>query len=177
MTIHWWRTDKLVEDLALGKVSEVQSLRYAMISALLIAALQYYAYWLGGERGWFLGMEFVAVCVISLIGLGECFKANGGPSGADFLRRMYCLGVPMGLKISLVSIVVGQVMYFGFPRVVTTTSFRNPYFVYELAVFFVMGVLTVSYYWRIAYHLGRIASAERSNPLMQPTGQERPAAD
>jgi hypothetical protein len=177
MPIHWWRTDILVGELALDQVSEDQSLRYAMISAVLATSTLYYAYWVGAERGWLLLMEGAAVCVISLIGLSECFKANGGSNESHFLKRLYCLGVPIGVKVSLASLVVAQVFAFGIPRIVTTTSFRDPFFVYQLATFFVMGILTVCFYWRIAHHMARVAKPERSNPLMQPTGQERPAAD
>ena len=177
MAIHWWQTEKLVQELASDGVSEQQSLRYAMLSAILVTTPLYYAYWFGGERGWLLFLEYAAVCVISLIGLHECFKANGASSGKHFLKRIYCLAVPVGLKLLIASIVVGQILYYGMPRIVTSTNFRNPHFVDQLATFFIVGVFAVFFYWRIAYHLGRVAQPERSNPLMQPTGKERTAAD
>jgi hypothetical protein len=46
----------------------------------------------------------------------------------------------------------------------------------HLAPFFV-GLLTVCYYGRLALQVAQIAKPGRSNNLMQPTGQERPAAD
>jgi len=177
MAIHWWRTDRLVQELANGGVSETQSLWYAVISSVIYFEAMYYATWFGGYRSWLLLVEFVAVCVIAVLGLQECFKANGGATGSNFLKRFFCLGVPVGLKLAIASAVVGQLIYFGFPRVVTQESFRNPYFVWQLFSFFIAGVFTVVYYWRIAYHMKRIAKVERSNPLMQPTGRERPAAD
>ena len=167
MTIHWWRTDKLVEDLALDNVSEGQSLRYAMISTVLVTASLYYTLWYGGVRGWSLVIEFAAVCLISLIGLNECFKANGGQSGAYFLKRLCCLGVPVGLKIFIVSVVVGQAMYFGFPRIFTTTSFRDPHFAYHFATSLLVGLYMVCYYWPIAYYMERVADANRSNPVLK----------
>ncbi len=148
-----------------------------MFSAVIATEALYYAYWFGSERGWLLLLELVAVCVISLIGLHECFKSNGGAGGSHFLKRLFCLGVPVGLKLAIASAVVGQIIYFGFPRLASGGTFRNPYFVYQLASFFIAGAFTVVYYWRIAYHMAHIAKTERSNNLMQPTGQERPAAD
>src|SRR5678815_6119352 len=131
MAIHWWHTHKLVEDLAHDAVSERQSLWYAMLSVIIACQTLYYAYWFGGDRGWLLFMEFGAVCVISIIGLHECFKSNGGADGSDFLKRLFCLGVPVGLKLAIASALVGQVIYFGFPRFATTGLFRDPYFVYQ----------------------------------------------
>ena len=177
MAIHWWQTDRLVQELAGDGVSEDQSLRYAMISAVLYFQAIYYSLWFGGARSWLLLIEFVAVTVIAFIGLQECFKANGGSRGHHFLKRLCCLGVPIGLKVVIASTIAGQVMYFGFGRVITQEHFRDPYFVYQLTSFFFASTVTVIYYWRVAHHMAGIAKRERSNPLMQPTGQERPAAD
>jgi hypothetical protein len=177
MAIQWWVTNKLVQELASGNVSEDQSLRYAMLSAVLATASLYYAYWVGADRTGLLLMEFAVVCAISLIGLYECFKANGRSNGSEFLKRLFCLGVPVGLKVFLVALLVSQLLYVGLPRIATSATFRNPYFVFELATFFSMGALTACYYWRIAHHMARIAKWERSNNSMQPTGQQRPAAD
>lgn len=177
MALHWWHTNKLVEALSADSVTEPESLWYAMLSAVIASQTLYYAYWFGGERGWLLLLEFGAVCVISLIGLHECFKSNGGANGAHFLKRLFCLGAPVGLKLAIASALVGQVIYFGFPWLASGGTFRNPYFVYQLASFFIAGAFTVLYYWRIAYHMARIARTERSDTLMRPTGQERPAAD
>jgi hypothetical protein len=177
MAIHWWNTDKLVRELTHNQLSEDQSLRYAMISAILLTASLYYSYWVGAERDWLLLIEFGAVCVISLIGLQECFKANGGSNGSDFLKRLFCLGVPVGIKFWVAGIVAAQVFYYVAPRIATSATFRDPYFVYRLATLSFVSLFTICYYWRIAYHMARIARLQRSNNLMQPTGQERPAAD
>jgi ethanolamine transporter EutH len=169
MAIHRWHTDKLVGELAEGGISEDQSLRYAMISAVLYFQETYYATWFGGYRSWLLLLEFIAVTVIAFIGLQECFKANGGSSGSHFLKRLFCLGVPVGLKVAIASALTGQLIYFGFSRVVTQENFRNPYFIYQLLSFFIAGAFTVFYYWRIAYHMARLAKLERSYNGVQAT--------
>src|SRR5258705_4276 len=90
MAIHWWHMDKLVKELSEGRVSEDQSLKYALISAALYCEGTYYATWFGGYRSWVLLWEFLVVVVISLIGVHECFKANGGATGSHFLKRFFC---------------------------------------------------------------------------------------
>jgi hypothetical protein len=50
MTIHWWRTEKLVADLAEGLVSEEESALYAMIGAVLYYQATYSATWFGGYQ-------------------------------------------------------------------------------------------------------------------------------
>jgi len=73
MAIHWWRTDRLVDDLAADRVTERESLWYAMISAALYFEALYYTNWFGGYRSGMLLLEFVVVTAIGLVGLTECF--------------------------------------------------------------------------------------------------------
>lgn len=169
MAIHWWRSKKLVKDLAEDHVTEQESLWYAMISAVLYFETVYYTNWFGGYRSGTLLLEALVVTVIGLVGLSECYKANGGATGSHFLKRLYCLGTPVGIKIALASIILGQINYFVFPRVVTQTEFRDPLFVFQLMSLFITGVFTVLYYWSIAAHMARINSLQRSNSGVQAT--------
>ena len=169
MTIHWWNTDRIVERLADGQVSEQEAVRYAMIGAVLYTQAIYFATWFGGYRSGLLIYEFFVVTIIALVGVGECFKANGGAQGTDFLKRLSVISVPVGIKLALVGSTFGQVAYFGFPYVVTPTTFRDPVFVYQLFSFAFAAAFTFIYYWRIAMHLARLLRIERSNPGVQGT--------
>lgn len=164
MTTHWWNTEKLVQRLAQHGVSEAESLRYAMINAVLFTQATYYATWGGGYRGWMLLYEFVVVTIISLVGLSECYKANGGPQGADFLKRLSVISVPIGIKVALGAVLLGWAGYWGFGYVVTPATFRNPAFVWELYSFVFAAFFMFVFYWRIAVHLAAVVRIQRSNP-------------
>jgi hypothetical protein len=176
MAIHWWRTDRLVDELCLDHVTEHQSLHYAVIDAILITVGVYYANWLRADRSWPLVVEAIAVCVISVIGLHQCFEANGGSAGSHFLKRLLCLGVPIGLKFFIFSVVAGQLLYHGAPYIENATTFRVPYFVYQLGTSVFVAVLTALYYWRIAQHLARIATPDRSNYTPHSDARDMPAS-
>ena len=175
MTIHWWNTDEAVEKLADGLVSESESVRYAMLSAVLYTQGTYIAIWYGGNRGLLLVYEFLVVTIIALVGVVECFKANGGAQGVDFLKRLSVIGVPIGIKVALVATVLGQVGYFGLPYVITPLSFRNPAFVYDLYSFAFSSSVMFIYYWRITTHLSRVSRRERSNSAVQGTLRDETA--
>lgn len=169
MTVHWWNTDKVVERLADGQVSEQEAMRYAMISAGLYTQAIYFATWFGGYRSWLLIYEFLVVTIISLVGVRECFNANGGAQGADFLKRLSVISVPVGIKLVQVGTAFGQVAYFGFPYVVTPTTFRDPAFVYQLFSFAFAAAFMFINYWRVATHLARLLRIEHSHPAAQRT--------
>src|SRR5262245_33223807 len=103
MAIRWWYTDRLVEDLAADHVSQRDAATYALLGVVLNYFTVYGSAWNGGNRSWLLVFEFVVVTVIALFGVLECFKANGGMGGRDFLVRYFCIGVPVGIKLALLS--------------------------------------------------------------------------
>jgi hypothetical protein len=117
----------------------------------------YYAIWFGGTQSAMVLAEFLAVTLIAFAGLHECFKANGSAAGADFLKRLACLGVPVGIKVSLATVLLGQAIGLAFPRIAPGLHLRNPVFAYQLLSFFFAGAFTALYYWRIAHHLGRLS--------------------
>lgn len=160
MAFHLWRADLLAHDLANGSISQKDAARYMMAAAFLYAQATYLSVWLGGYRDLTLLFEFVVVVVISLVGVQECYKANGAESGRDFLQRYCALAVPVGVNTTVVSIILGQVLYRAFPYVVTEESFRDPLFVYRLLSFIFVIAFAVVYFWRIAHHLGRIRATE-----------------
>ncbi len=167
MTIHWWDTDKVVARLAEGRVSEREAARYAMLSAVQYTLATYLATWYGGYRSWLLIYEFLVVTLIALAGVRECFKANGGSQGVDFLKRLSVISVPVGIRVLLASIALGQISYFGFPYVVTPVTFRDPVFVYQLYSFAFACAFMSIYYWRITTHFSRLVPRGRSNPTVQ----------
>lgn len=160
MALHLWRTDLLARDLVNGSMSQSDAARYMMVGAVLYVQANYLSMWFGGYRDLTLLFEFIVVVVISLVGVHECFKANGADNGRDFLHRYCALAVPVGVKTTVASIVLGQVLYRAFPHVVTEESFRDPMFVYRLLSFVFVIAFAVVYFWRIAHHLGRIRATE-----------------
>lgn len=165
MPIHFWNTDKLVDRLAIDGVSEIETLRYAMIGVVLYSITMYYSLWVGAYRSWLFLYEFLCVTLISVVGVAECFKANGGSLGRDFLKRLAVISVPVGIKTFLAGIILGIAGFFGFSYVITPQSFRNPAFVFELYTFAFAASFTFVYYWRIAVHLSRLHAQERAKLL------------
>lgn len=163
MAIHWWQTEKLVQRLADGVVSENESLRYAMINAVLYTQAIYYATWVGGYGDWMLFYEFVAVTVISLVGLSECYKANGGEQGDDFLKRLSVISAPVGIKLAITAVILGQVVYWGFGYVISPDTFRNPALVWKIYTISFSAAFMFIFYWRVTVHLAAVVRAQRSN--------------
>jgi hypothetical protein len=115
----------------------------------------YWSLWFGAYRDWAFFLELAVVLVVNLVGVHECFKANGGREGRLFITRLSALAVPIGLKLAIVGIVLGQAIYYGAPYVLAGT-FRDPALVYRYLSFLMPVVFTFIYYWRIAYHIAHV---------------------
>jgi hypothetical protein len=153
MAIHWWNTERLVKQLASNSLTQADAAKYMMVSAALYTQANYTAIWFGGYRSWALIAEFAMVLVIALIGVHECYKANGGAEGTDFLLRFCAIGIPVAVKLAVAGLIIGQGFYLAFPYVVTTSTFRDPSFIFQFFGFVYGLSVTFIYYWRVAFHL------------------------
>lgn len=156
MPMHFWRTDRLVEDLAANRVSEQAGAQYMMLAAVLYVQSTYFALWFGAYRDWVFFLELAAVLIVSLVGVNECFKANGGSQGQQFLARYSAVAVPVGVKIAVLGFIVGQGFYYASPYLLGHGTFRSPELVYRYVSLLMPVVFTSLYFWRISYHLGRV---------------------
>ena len=170
MAMHWWRTDRLVVQLADNTLAEHDALRYMLLSAGLYEFALYSSSWFGNWRGWQLLVEFGVALLISLVGIHECYKANAGASGRQFIGRFSALAIPVGLKLALASLVIGFFLSYTSGYVINESTFRNPRFVHEVLAFVLGITFTFVFYWRVAYHLARVVQRDRSNPSLHLTG-------
>ncbi len=156
MNLHWWNTGRLVRDLARDAVSDRDGSRYMMVAGLLYMAALYQALWFGAPRNWAFFFEIVFVAFITLIGVHECYKANGGSNGTDFVARFSMLTVPVGVKLAVLGLILGQGVYYAAPHVLQTSQFRDPSIVYRYISFIMPVGFAFVYYWRIVVHLREV---------------------
>ena len=160
MAFRIWQSHLLAADLATKRVSQRDSLKYMLLAAALYVQAIYFALWVGTYRDWGFAFELAMVLVISLLGVNECYKANGGDDGEDFLFRFAALAVPVGFNLAVLSLLLGQAIYWGAPFVLGHGTFRDPQMVYRLVSFIMPLAFTFVYYWRIAHHLATVRARQ-----------------
>jgi hypothetical protein len=153
MTIHLWHTTRLRAELANNSVSERDAASYMLVAAGVYTYTFYAAGWFGGYQHWTVLFEAVMVAAISLVGTYECFRANGGAQGTQFIHRFCALSVPVGLKFAVVSAALALFMFHGIHLVVTPAAFRDPAFVIRVTWFTLNLALAFAFYWRLVHHI------------------------
>lgn len=175
MAIHWWDTEALITQLAEDRLPESDAVGYAMITCVLYALAVYAPNWFGSYTQ--LLIQFFVVALIMLAGVRACFKANGGPGGEDFLKRITVISAPVAIKFMIASIVLGQLAYFGLTYVsgIATLDDSDSAVLYQIYAFGFTTAFYAVYYWRIAGHLSRVVKLRHPRPVAEGTLRSRAA--
>jgi hypothetical protein len=93
-------TAQLARDLAGGRVSDAERVRYFIANSLFFAAFSYFPF-AYSNAGWVEGiLELVGVLVVTYWGIRRCYAAYGEHHGsARFVSDFVCLSLPVGLKV------------------------------------------------------------------------------
>ena len=100
------------EDLISG-IPEAQVFTYAFWTVVLMSIV----YWIPFEDLTVYASEYVfgITCLaIAAVGYRQCFYANGGNKGKDFLSRMACLGWVVGWRTFVPFVIVALVGWIAF---------------------------------------------------------------
>lgn len=161
MTIHFWNTKALADELARDQVQERDAFLYFLANSVMWTTVLYYSIYWGMRFGWLFFYEFAVALVITVFGLLRCYEANGAAHGSHFVLRATCLSFPIGLKVNSASILLGWALYYLLSQHVDATLFRDPGRVYDLISFTWVAAFTFLFYWRLWVHL---AMARRHSP-------------
>jgi hypothetical protein len=153
MAIHWWRTDRLVTQLVNAPLSSRDMVNYFVAATTFDTVAIYWGLWVGANRNWALLFEGVVVLIIAIVGIRECFVANGGADGENFLARFFAISVPVSVKLGLAGFIVTQSAYFGLRGAESSTTIDVFEFGYHIFSFLVVTAFPFVFYWRIAHHL------------------------
>ena len=153
MSFHPFSVTRTRDALRADTISQREELRYWLFSSVIWLFYMYHSGWVGLAVNWFLLYDVGAALAILVIGLHEAFKANGGDSGRDFLRRVILIGVPLGVGVLLASQVLYWLGWWAFPRVFSAQSFRDPAFAWQVVNFLIFNGIQVWFWWRTCHHL------------------------
>lgn len=163
--IYWWNASKLAQELRDGRVNEKERLKYYLATLIALnMAVQLFV---------FQGSAFTIEAVISaavalsaaVIGTILCHKANRSGDNTDFIARMICLGLPIGIQIavgvSVACVVVGVIQSLPAAAIGYEAFLSNiPEEVWRNSTSFPGVLFVVPYYWAIYRCLTIIAHAK-----------------
>ena len=150
-----------VAELVTDALSERAAMQYYLASSIISLIAFEFQFWLGPNRDWEPWVDFSANLLILIWGVNHCWRLNGGAGGRDFLKRIVCLSVPVGIRLSILALLAG-LLHYGVATVLFTGNyFEAPEQAHRLSNFLLYMALGV-YFWR--WVALRIRDVARMNP-------------
>jgi hypothetical protein len=152
MAIHFLSTKNARSHLVDG-ISASDQAQYWFVAALIGIAYNYQSGWIGFRFEWPILIDIFTTIAITWIGIFECYRANGEDRGRDLLPRLAVLGVPLGIRLWLITLILYAINWYGFPWFMRTGLFANPERAWHFLSFFLWNATAAIFWWRMHYHI------------------------
>jgi hypothetical protein len=122
-----WNVKALAQDLKAGQVSQKEKMKYFLVTIIVQMLMTSMPAQPSLQYGDFI--RTVIFIIITAIGIVVCYKANSRGDDKEFVERIICLSLPIGVRISLLlfiglilDIIIATVLQFG-PQAVEVSIF------------------------------------------------------
>ncbi|OBY75394.1 hypothetical protein [Acinetobacter gyllenbergii] len=159
--MYFWNTKKLIDDLKNDRLTEQNYKNYYLISSAFMLIMMFAMRFAPIDDVLPNLIDAVLSIIILIAGVNFCFKANGGNQGKQFLNRLICLFLPIGVRFILVYLLLFTVFILAFivtARFIDATQIPALIEPYQKWVGFSISVIMqVMMYWRFCVALRAIS--------------------
>jgi len=101
MSVYFWKTQQLADDIKSNKISEKSKMYYYLIMMVLFdfIAYLYLVEGLDTVSTTIVISEMLSVIIVTIAGILITFKTNKGEDGVDYIARVIMLAFPISIKI------------------------------------------------------------------------------
>ncbi len=101
MSVYFWKTQQLADDIKSDKISEKSKMYYYLIMMVLFdfIAYLYLVEGLDTVSTTIVISEMLSVIIVTIAGILITFKTNKGEDGVDYIARVIMLAFPISIKI------------------------------------------------------------------------------
>ena len=101
MSVYFWKTQQLADDIKSDKISEKSKMYYYLVMMVLFdfIAYLYLVEGLDTVSTTIVISEMLSVIIVTIAGILITFKTNKGEDGVDYIARVIMLAFPISIKI------------------------------------------------------------------------------
>jgi len=99
--MYFWNTKKLIDDLRNNRLTEQNYKNYYLVSSVFMLIMMFAMRFAPVDGELPNLIDAVLSTIILIVGINFCFKANGGNQGKQFVSRLICLFLPIGIRFIL----------------------------------------------------------------------------
>lgn len=144
-----WNTNKLVQALKSGNVTERDFKNYYLASSIIMLVSYYLATAIPVENTTMVLIEAIGSIGITIFGIDFVFRCNGGDSGSHFLNKALSLSLPLMAKAIVAGFCVGIAL-----AILEETSLAKQ--AVEIIYTGLVLLIQLVFFWRLAVHVQRV---------------------
>lgn len=123
--MYLWNVNALVKDLREDKMSENEKLKYYLLSGVVALALPHE-----------LDLFTILDIGVFIIGTYLCFEANSKGDNRNFITRMICLEIPLGIRYVLILLPLFIVVYIIFDKADNIDQILNILGIFSMIIYY-----------------------------------------
>jgi hypothetical protein len=112
--MYFWNTNKLIDDLKNERLADRDYKNYYLVSASVTCLMMFAMRFSPVVDVVASIIDIVISLMMLIIGMNLCFAANGGNDGNQFLNRLICIFLPIGVKLLLAYLLFFLFIVIGF---------------------------------------------------------------
>ena len=152
MTVHFLST-KNARTLLLTGVTPEDQASYWLLGAVIGVAYTYQSGWIGFRFEWPILIDIFTSLAILWVGIQECYRANRADKGRDLILKLAVLGVPLGIRLWIITLLLYALNWWGFPAFMRTGLFANPERAWHFLTFALWNGTAAIFWWRMHFHI------------------------
>ncbi|WP_371364632.1 hypothetical protein SRRS_52710 [Sporomusa rhizae] len=123
--MYLWNVNALVKDLREDKMSENEKLKYYLLSGVFALAVPHE-----------LDLFTILDVGVFIIGTYLCFEANSKGDNRNFITRMICLEIPLGIRYVLILLPLFIVVYIIFDKADNINQILNILGIFSMIIYY-----------------------------------------
>ena len=150
--MYLWKTGLLAKDLRENRITEPEKMKYYFVSSLISFISMAMLRFTPQQSSTWVPVYFVAGIIITFFGVRITFRTNRGADGSDYITRMFCLSLPLLIKMNSILTVILMLMILGGMVLSNEVLTR----ITAMAILISPNILLALLYWRINVQLRSI---------------------
>jgi len=161
--MYLWKVNNLIDDLRNDRITEKESMKYLVVTSVL--------YILGNDSYFTIGLEYsyldtistFLIIAITIVGTLYCYSANNIGDNRDFIKRFFCLSLPVSIRLLVIvtplAIVSAVLATEYWPEAFSTAPLGETYKTDIWSVS--LGVLVeVLFFWYVGYSIRKTSTPD-----------------
>lgn len=155
--MYLWNVDALVKDFQNNNVSSAEEFKYFLTNTLYVACISHtslISFSDSNEIEWYDSVYLLITLLINAIGCYANYRLNQHGDNKDFIKRCLCLGVPLGIKLNILAIILLFLLFF---FIELATDSLKPHTIDLISYMGIIWPASILFYYFLSRKLEKIA--------------------